>query len=65
MVQQLMDNVLHTMRHALEVEEKIPLEQVTDFEEVSTNVYSLYGEYVHVTLHSIDFTLLCAFTYKS
>ena len=63
MVQQLMDSVHHTMRHALEVEEKIPLEQVTDFEEVSTNVYALNVEYVHVTVLSISFTLLCAFTY--
>ena len=57
MVQQLMDNVEHTMKHALEVEEKIPLEQVTDFEEVCA-AQSLF-------IHSLDtdnrlcVTLLC------
>ena len=34
MIQQLIDSVEHTMRHALEAEEDVPLEQVTDFDEV-------------------------------
>ncbi len=36
MVQQLIDGVQHTMKHALENEEKIPLEKITDFEEVDS-----------------------------
>lgn len=37
MLQCLADNVHRTMTHALEMEEKIPLEQVSDFEEVRLN----------------------------
>ena len=37
MLQCLADNVDRTMRHALEAEEKIPLSEVTDFEEASCN----------------------------
>ena len=32
--QNLIDNVDRTMRHAIEVEEKIPMDTVTNFEEV-------------------------------
>ena len=35
MLQRLADNVNRTMKHALEAEEKVPLEEVTDFNEAS------------------------------
>ena len=34
MIQELTDNVHRTMRHALDVEEKIPVEDVIDFHDV-------------------------------
>ena len=38
MLQSLSDNVERTMRHAMEVEEKVPLDQVTNFAEVCSEV---------------------------
>ena len=40
MCQHLADNVLRTMTHALEVEEKIPLDQVTNFDEACSEIIS-------------------------
>lgn len=38
MLQTLVDNVHRTIRHALEIEESVPLEEVTDFNEASVLV---------------------------
>ena len=38
MLQYLADNVNRTMKHALEVEEKVPLEEVTDFNEARNRI---------------------------
>lgn len=40
MCQHLADNVRRTMTHALEVEEKVPLDQVTNFDEICTDIVS-------------------------
>ncbi len=40
MCQHLADNVRRTMTHALEVEEKVPLDQVTNFDKVCEEIIS-------------------------
>ena len=41
--QELIDNVEATMRHAIEEEEKIPMDTVTNFDEVKTIVVKVGG----------------------
>ena len=41
MLQELMDNVRDTVQHTLEKEEKMPLDKITDFEEVRRS-YTLW-----------------------
>lgn len=41
--QKLIDNVENTMRHAIVEEEHIPMETVTNFDEVSQCVKAVFG----------------------
>ena len=36
-LQDLIDNVKHTVRHTVEIEEKVPIEKTTNYEEVCEN----------------------------
>ena len=53
-LQDLIDNVEHTVRHTVEIEEKVPMEKTTNYEEVRT-----HSMYVRAMIRAYVLTYVC------